>query len=84
MGDVGTGAVPMVEMWRGGRLESQHRGHAVICDSSGNVVEAWGDPSAVIYPRSSCKMIQALPLLESGAGARLSTCLLYTSPSPRD
>jgi L-asparaginase II len=60
-------AVAMVELWRGGRMESRHAGHAVICDASGQVVEAWGDPMAVIYPRSSCKMIQALPLVESGA-----------------
>ena len=31
--------VPMVELWRGGRLESLHRGHAVICDATGQVVE---------------------------------------------
>ena len=61
----------MAELWRGGMLESVHLGHAVICDASG-VVEAWGDPDAVIFPRSSCKMVQALPLLESGAGAGLS------------
>lgn len=60
-------AVPMVELWRGGRLESQHAGHAVICDANGGIVEAWGDPQAVIYPRSAFKMIQALPLVESGA-----------------
>lgn len=59
-------AVDLIELWRGGMLESVHRGHAVICGPSG-VVEAWGDPDAVIFPRSSCKMIQALPLLESGA-----------------
>ncbi|MFV0302040.1 MAG: asparaginase [Paracoccus sp. (in: a-proteobacteria)] len=59
-------AVDLIELWRGGMLESVHRGHAVICDPAG-VVEAWGDPGAVIFPRSSCKMIQALPLLESGA-----------------
>jgi L-asparaginase II len=70
--DVGQGAVPMIELWRGGRLESLHRGHAAICDASGAVIEAWGNPEAVIYPRSSCKMIQALPLLESGAGDGLS------------
>lgn len=56
----------MIELWRGGRRESLHVGHAVICDSKG-VVEAWGNPAEVIYPRSSCKMIQALPLIESGA-----------------
>ncbi|MBI1216991.1 MAG: asparaginase [Rhodobacteraceae bacterium] len=60
-------AHPMVELWRGGRLESSHLGHAVICDASGGIVEAWGDPAAVIFPRSSCKMLQALPLVESGA-----------------
>ncbi len=73
MANVGQGLVPMVEIWRGERLESLHHGHAVICDASGAVVESWGNPGAVIYPRSSCKMIQALPLLESGAGAGLST-----------
>ncbi|EKD60763.1 MAG: L-asparaginase II, partial [uncultured bacterium] len=60
-------AVEMVELWRGGLLESTHRGHAVICDDTGAVVESWGDPGRVIFPRSSCKMLQALPLLESGA-----------------
>ena len=60
-------AVPMVELWRGGMLESSHMGHAVICDASGGIVQAWGDPAAVIFPRSSCKMLQALPLIESGA-----------------
>ncbi len=57
----------MAELRRGGRLESVHSGHAAICDAAGRVVEAWGDAGAVIYPRSSCKMIQALPLIESGA-----------------
>ena len=60
-------AVPMIDLWRGGRLESRHAGHAVICDETGQIVESWGDPAAEIFPRSSCKMMQALPLLESGA-----------------
>lgn len=64
---VNQGAVPMVELWRGGMLESAHAGHAVICDERGEVIEAWGNPRALIYPRSSCKMIQALPLIETGA-----------------
>ena len=59
-------AVEMIELWRGGLLEGVHRGHAVVHDGR-DVVAAWGDPGKVIYPRSSCKMIQALPLLESGA-----------------
>jgi len=60
-------AVPMAEVWRGDLLECVHSGHAVICDDKGEIIEAWGDPEAVIYPRSSCKMFQALPLIESGA-----------------
>ena len=65
------GAVPLVEVWRGAMCESVHRGHAVVVDRTGEVVTAWGDPGAVIYPRSSCKMIQALPLVESGAADAL-------------
>jgi L-asparaginase II len=57
---------PLADLWRGGLLESRHRGHVVICDAKG-VAEAWGNPDAVIFPRSSCKMIQALPLIETGA-----------------
>lgn len=56
----------LIELWRGGRPESIHRGHAVICDGNG-IVEAWGKPTQIVFPRSSCKMIQALPLIESGA-----------------
>ncbi len=63
------GAVPMVELWRGGLLESSHMGHAVICHASGDIIESWGNPDQVIFPRSSCKMLQALPLVESGAAA---------------
>jgi L-asparaginase II len=60
-------AAELIELWRGGLLESTHRGHAVITDEKGEIVEAWGAPDAIIFPRSSCKMLQALPLLESGA-----------------
>lgn len=67
-----TNPVDLVEVWRGDLLECVHQGHAVICDGSGEIVNAWGNPEAVIFPRSSCKMIQALPLLESGAGAHLT------------
>ncbi len=62
------GANPVLaEIWRGGMLECVHRGTAVICDPRGEVVEAWGDPDREVLPRSSCKMVQALPLVDSGA-----------------
>lgn len=59
-------AARLIELWRGGLRESSHLGHVVVADANG-IVEAWGEPGAVIFPRSSCKMIQALPLVESGA-----------------
>ncbi len=58
---------PMAEIWRGPMAESLHLGHAVICGQGGEVIEAWGDADVQVYPRSSCKMIQGLPLVESGA-----------------
>lgn len=59
-------AAPLAALWRADLLESRHRGHVAIADASGAVVAAWGNPDAVIYPRSSAKMLQALPLVESG------------------
>ncbi|MHA1528760.1 MAG: asparaginase, partial [Alphaproteobacteria bacterium] len=57
----------LAEVWRGEILECVHRGAAVVATAAGEVVEAWGDPAQVVLPRSSFKMIQALPLVESGA-----------------
>ena len=61
---------PFAEIWRGDFLESVHSGHAVICDAQGEIVEAWGDSTKIILPRSSSKMIQALPLITSGAAEK--------------
>lgn len=66
----------MVELWRGDRLESVHQGHAVVMRADGEVVAAWGRPDVMIYPRSSCKMVQALALVDSGAATGLSTAQL--------
>jgi len=63
-------AQPMVELWRGGLPENRHAGHAVIW-GPGGIEAAWGDPGAVILPRSSSKMIQALPLVETGVAGVL-------------
>ena len=59
--------VRAVEVWRGDYLEAVHLGHAVVCDARGEVIEAWGDPDLVFLPRSAVKIIQALPMVESGA-----------------
>ena len=52
--------VDLVEVWRGDILEGMHQGHAVIVDDTGQIIAAWGDPEAVVLPRSSAKMLQAL------------------------
>jgi L-asparaginase II len=59
--------VPMAEIRRGGILESQHHGVAVVADADGRILQSWGDPSFVTFPRSSLKPFQAIPLVESGA-----------------
>lgn len=66
--DADSGVPPvLVEVTRGAMTESRHRGHAIVVDPTGHVVRAWGDAEALVYPRSSIKPIQALPLVESGA-----------------
>ncbi|MGB1234627.1 MAG: asparaginase [Planktomarina sp.] len=63
-------AVPLVELWRGDLLESQHLGHVAVYHADDGLVDGHGDTGAVIYPRSSCKILQALPLMRSGAAKR--------------
>ena len=58
---------PIAEVWRGDFLESVHLGHAAVVSTDGTLVDGYGNPDAVILPRSSAKMIQGLPLIESGA-----------------
>ena len=62
----------MCEIWRGSYLESVHTGMAVICDKEGEISHQWGDPNALILPRSSAKMMQAIPLIISGAEQKFS------------
>ena len=57
----------LVEVWRGDAIESIHRGAVIVVNSSGEIVFALGDVERLIFPRSAAKMIQALPLLETGA-----------------
>lgn len=56
-----------VEVTRGNIVESRHRGIAVVVDGDGGVMLAAGDVEAGVFPRSACKAMQALPLVESGA-----------------
>jgi L-asparaginase II len=60
----------LVQVRRDGRIESVHRGHVAVVDVSGRLVARAGEPSLLVYPRSSFKPFQALPVVESGAFAR--------------
>ncbi len=60
----------LVEVWRGGRVESEHRGALAVVDANGKLIAHVGDVKLVSYLRSSAKPFQLLPLVESGAADR--------------
>ena len=60
----------LAEATRGGIVESFHRGALAIVDADGAVHTAMGDIERPIFPRSAVKVLQALPLVESGAAEK--------------
>jgi L-asparaginase II len=60
----------LVEVLRGGLVESRHHGSVAVVDADGRPVLALGDVARPIFPRSAVKALQALPLIESGAADR--------------
>ena len=61
----------LVEVTRGDRVESAHRGAIAVADASGKLVAKWGDIDAAVFPRSAFKSLQSLPLVETGAADAL-------------
>jgi L-asparaginase II len=60
----------LVEVTRGGRVESEHRGAIAVVEATGQLIAHAGDVQLVSYLRSSAKPFQLLPLIESGAADR--------------
>jgi L-asparaginase II len=60
----------LVEVTRGGAMESEHRGTVAVMDADGKAVFTLGDAERGIFPRSAVKALQALPLIETGAADR--------------
>lgn len=60
----------LVELTRGGIVESFHHGSLAVLDADGDVVLALGDIDRPVFPRSAVKAFQSLPLIESGAADR--------------
>jgi L-asparaginase II len=57
----------LVELTRGGIVESQHRGAFAVAKANGTVVLSDGDIARPIFPRSAIKAFQCVPVIESGA-----------------
>jgi L-asparaginase II len=57
----------LVEATRGGIVESAHRGALAIVDARGAAVCTVGDVARPVFARSAVKVLQALPLVTSGA-----------------
>lgn len=60
----------LAEAMRGGVVESFHRGALAIVDADGAVHTRIGDIERPVFPRSAVKVLQALPLVASGAADR--------------
>tara|TARA_Y100000590_G_scaffold58795_1_gene62184 strand:+ start:392 stop:1369 length:978 start_codon:yes stop_codon:yes gene_type:complete len=65
-------SVKMVEVTRSGEIESFHQGVAVLINSSGEILQEWGDSEKLIYPRSALKPIQSLNLFKDGVAEGLN------------
>ncbi|MBV9109108.1 MAG: asparaginase, partial [Gemmatimonadetes bacterium] len=65
----------LVEVTRGGVVESRHRVHAAVVDADGRLRAYAGDPDLVTFFRSAAKPLQALPLVEDSAYDRYGLTL---------
>ncbi|MBC8056733.1 MAG: asparaginase, partial [Rhizobiales bacterium] len=61
----------LVDVIRGSAIESTHCGAVAVLDADGAVVASLGDIERPVFPRSAVKVLQALPLVASGAAERL-------------
>ena len=56
----------LVEVRRGGILESFHRGVVCVVNAAGEIIFELGNSNQICYPRSAMKFVQAMPLIEMG------------------
>src|SRR2546427_2910761 len=79
----------LVELRRGGVVESRHIVHVAVVDAEGRLVARAGNPDFVTFWRSAAKPFQALPLVTDGAAdrfglttAELALCCASHSSEP--
>lgn len=80
----------VVEVRRGGSVESRHRVSAALVDAQGRLVAHVGDPALVTFLRSAAKPLQALPLVADGvteafefSDEELAICCASHSAEPK-
>lgn len=64
--------VPLVEVTRGGQVESIHFGAVAVVNTTGELLFSAGDPNVFTFTRSTIKPFQALPFLRAGGPSRFS------------
>lgn len=57
---------PILELSRAQVVEATHFGSIAVVDSTGKLLNSWGDPYAIAFLRSSAKPFQILPFVERG------------------
>ncbi|MEC0226908.1 asparaginase [Paenibacillus alba] len=57
----------IVRVYRGSITESIHRVHLAVVNAQGTLLHEAGDPQLLTFARSTAKLIQTLPVIESGA-----------------
>ena len=67
--------------YRNNLIEGEHYGSVAVCDIDGKLIVSCGNPDFQTFIRSSLKMVQAIPVVQSGASekygfnnAELSIC----------
>jgi len=60
----------IVEVTRGGIVESRHTGAYAVSDAAGRLLASAGNIDVSVFPRSAIKAFQCLPVIETGAADR--------------
>lgn len=61
----------LVQLFRGEPIESWHHGAVAVADGRGKLLMSLGDIDARVFPRSTAKLLQAIPSIETGAVDRM-------------
>ena len=65
----------LVEVYRGGLLESFHRGVICIVNQQNEIIFSVGDTEQICYPRSAMKLLQVIPLIINGGTEKFNFTL---------